>query len=137
MNQRRQLVVRRLDAVAQLAQRLEQRRLRPLVHPRHAVQPIDALAQADHRRQKPGRGAGVAHKEFQRLLFRAARRDQAALAIDRDGAIARFLGIRLHVHHEPEFLQALDHHLRVLAPERALQGRFALAQRRQDQAPGS
>ena len=62
------------------------------MHPRHAVQAIDALAQADQRRQKPRRRAGVADEQLQRLLLGSARRNQAALAINRDGAVADSCG---------------------------------------------
>ena len=63
-----QFVVRRLHAMPELAQRLEERRLRTLVHPGDAAQAVNALAQADQRRQKARRRARVADEDFQRLL---------------------------------------------------------------------
>ncbi len=133
MNERRQLVVRRIDPVTQFAQRLEQRRLRPFVHPRHAVQPIHAFAETNHRREKPRRRARVADEEFHRLFDRSAARHFPALPIDRDRSVARLRWIGCDVHHEADFLEALDHHLGVLAPERALERDFAVGQRGQDE----
>ena len=42
-------------------------------------------------------------------------------------------GSGCHVHHEAEFLQTLDHDLRVLAPQRAGERDLAVRQRREDQ----
>jgi len=47
---------------SQLAQGLEQGGLRPLVHALRAAQAINAVAQTNERRQKPGRRAGIADK---------------------------------------------------------------------------
>ena len=80
-NYRRQFVVLifRFDAIAQFAQRLKQRRLRTFVHPRHAVQPINAIAQTNERRQKPRRRARIADEQFQRLLLPCRRSESCRL----------------------------------------------------------
>ncbi len=63
-NLRRQLVIPllRFDPIPQLPQRLEQRRLRALVHARNAMKPVNTAAQAYQRRQKPRRCSRIADK---------------------------------------------------------------------------
>ena len=129
MDERGQFVVRGIDAVAKLAQRLEQGGLRTFVHARHAVQPIHAFTETDHCREEARCRARVADEEFERPSFTATARNLATLAIDGDGAVAAFVRVLLHVDHEAELLKAVHHHLRVLAPERALQGCFTARER--------
>ena len=97
------------------------------------MQSVNALAQTDHRSEEPGRRARIPHEQLQRLLDRPAPRHLCGQSIDRDGAIADFLRVRRHVDHETEFLQTLDHHLRIFAPQRTPQDSFAIGQRRQHQ----
>ena len=120
---RGQLVVSALalHAVAQLAQRGEERGLRALVHPGHTAEAIHAVAEADHRREEARRRARVADEEFQRLRCRARTRETSTEAVHGDGAVAELGRVHLHVHGEAQHAEAVGHHLRVLAPQRAAQ----------------
>ena len=117
VDRRGQFVVHRVDAVTEFAQCAEQRLLRSFVHPLDAEQPANARSKTSQRRQKPRCGAGVADKQLQRLFQRAAVGNLAAESLNRDGAVADFIRLALHFHSETESLQAIDHHLRVFAPE--------------------
>src|SRR6185437_12535592 len=128
-----EFVRRRIDAVAKFAQGLEQGGFGAFVHARDTVQFVDAFAEADERGEEARGGAGVADEEFHRLLLGAAGRDGAAFAVDRDGAVGKFVRVGPDVDHEAEFLQAFDHDLRVLAPERTFEGDFAFGEGGEDQ----
>ncbi len=133
MDGRRQLVAHRVDAVTEFAQCVKQRLLRPFVHPLDPFQPVNASSKTNHRRQKPRCRAGVADEQLQRLLQRAAVGNLAAESLNRDGAVANFIRLALHFHSETEPLQAIDHQLRVFAPECAAQRCRAIGQGRQRQ----
>ena len=127
--------MRRVNRVAEILQGQKQSALRPFMHSRDSMQPVNALSQADHRGQKSGSCPRIAHKQIERLLRRATPRDAPAQPVNRQRAIAGLEGIRGDIDHESELLQTLHHDLGVLAPERAFQDGFAIGQRGQHQRP--
>ena len=56
----RKLIVRRIDAVTQLPQRAQQRRLRTLMHPLHTAQAIHAVAKTNECAEKTCRSPRIA-----------------------------------------------------------------------------
>ena len=103
------------------------------MHPFHAVNTVYPVAKADQGRQKPRRRAGVANENPQRGLQCSAAGNFASPAPDNDRAVAKLLGIFSNLYFKTQRAQPLDHHLGVLAPQGAAQGRLALGQRREDQ----
>jgi hypothetical protein len=102
MNQRRQRLARGVDLVAELTQRVEQRFLGPLMHPRHPVQPINAAPQADQGARKPRRGPAFATNSSNGCWASPARH-LPAHAIDRQRAIARFDRVRFRLIMKPRW----------------------------------
>ena len=98
-------------------------------------QPVAAPPQAHQRGQEPRRRPGVAHVQLQRRLRRAGARDLAPAPHDGDATVGGVTGVRLDAHLEPEAAEAVDHHLRVLAPQRARQGGGPGGQRGQHERP--
>ena len=103
------------------------------MHSRHAGQAIHAIAQTNHRREKSRRRACVSDEQFQRLFRRPCVRDFSTQPANRDRPIAKFRHIRFDFYLEAQNLQCLDHHLRVLAPERPGERDLAIRQRREDE----
>ncbi len=110
-----------------------QRRLRALMHPGHAVKPVDALSQTAKGRQEPGGGAGIADEQFERLLRRASARYLSVQAINGDRPVGGLLRVQIDIHQEIQVAQAIDHDLGVLAPEGAAQHGFTFGQSGQHQ----
>src|SRR6476661_11032262 len=100
---------------------MKQRALRALMHPLHAPKPIESATETNHRAQKTRRRPGIAHEQFQGLRSRSAFWNFPAQPADANGSIRTLLGILLNTKFESKPPQAIDHHLRVFAPQRARQ----------------
>ena len=100
MDDRRQFVVDRVDAVAEFAQRVEERLLGTFMHPLDAVNAVHPLAQAGQGGEKPRRCTGVADVQIRLLCG-----NLAVLPNDCDRTITLLGRIRFDRHLEAEFLQ--------------------------------
>src|SRR5947209_9274946 len=60
VDESREFLIGAIDPIAQVSQSAKQRRMGPLVHPWQPVNPINALAQPNHCRQKPHGRGGIA-----------------------------------------------------------------------------
>src|SRR5690349_13762943 len=103
------------------------------MHAGHAVQEVNSPAKAHERRKEARGGSSISDEEFQRLIFCACSWNFPAQALHGDGSITKIGWIRGNADGEPELLETLHHRLGVLAPERALQSRFAVSQGRENQ----
>ena len=63
----------------------------------------------------------------------AARNRAVVPALPTNSSTGSAVGIWRHIRHETQLLKALHHHLRVLAPQSALQRCFTLSKRGQDE----
>jgi len=127
MNHHGQTIVRRMQRVTEIAQRLKQGSLRALMHPRHSMQSIDSIAQTNQGGQEARRGPSIPHKQFQRLRRSSTSRNLTALTVNGNGSVAGFERVSFHIHHVAQLQQALDHHLRVFTPQRTPQNSLAFA----------
>ena len=117
VNPGRQAIIRGFYSIPKLAQRAEERRLRPFVHSRHSVQVIHPMTETNQRRQKTCRRSRVANKYFQRLFLGAGVRNFATQTLDQDSPITKFHRVGLDLNFKAEFPQRFNHYLGVFTPE--------------------
>src|SRR2546422_5255821 len=97
MNRRRQTIILRIDAISQFAERIKKRRLRPLVHARHAFQAEDTFTQANQRGQEPRRSTRVTDEQLEWLVLSSAPWHPASLPINGDPSITNLLPLGRHI----------------------------------------
>ena len=109
MDRDREAIVRRTDLVAELAQRVQEGGLGPVMHPGTSFQSINSMSQADQRAEKTRGRAGIADKERQRGASRSGIGNGAPAPFNGNQAIRGFLGIALDLAGETQLPQSLDH----------------------------
>jgi hypothetical protein len=117
-----QSIVWGIDAVAELAECVEEFGLGAFAHAWDTVEVIGAVAEAEERGEESGGGAGVADEDFERVAGGAGVWDLSAETVNDDLAVGGVMGVWLDLEVEPEALQGRGHDLGIFAPECALEG---------------
>src|SRR5687767_11491558 len=104
------------------------------MHPFRAVQQVETITKANQGCEKPRNCAGIPHKELQWLFGCSRVWNRPAAPLDHNYPVALLGRVRPYLDGKSQFLEGLDHQLRILAPERAFECRLTLAQRSEHQS---